>query len=286
MKNMINYLSAKISLLSETIDNVEFAIPTAAMLIIIALKTGDEKLEGMVSLFNTNARQQKADPSNEHNAKIQNCDNEHYDRIMGNAFLTGNESSTKMDSMNKSSSQSGLSIVNFGKRSKAFIESLQQENQRQLLDEAAIGKTETNSTKKQTSFHPVDFFCNLTQVACLLANFMNCVEAAFLCPLGKQPLVYQVAERIFKFCIDKKTIDWYLKNFMPGLPMFLVSLMDELYASSSETGGSYTNCMAVQANTPEDLDTGYQKLPDYCNKGIICTWRYDQEEQLGSPLAT
>ena len=251
-KNKVIYIVARIS--KETIDKFEFAIPTAAMASILAMKTGDEKSEGMVSLFDTNATQQKRDPNNEYNSKIQCRDNDHYEPIMGTAFLTGNVSSSSMDNMNKSSNKSSLSIVNFSKQSKAVIESLQQENQRQLL-EAAIGESETNSTKKRTTFHPVDFFRDLSQVGNLMANFMSCVEAAYQCPANKQPLVYQVAEIIFKFCIDKKTVDWYSKNSMPALPMFLVCLMDELYASCSEAACNYTNRMAVQANRPEDLDT-------------------------------
>jgi hypothetical protein len=93
----------------------------------------------------------------------------------------------------------------------------------------------------------------MDQVACLLANFMNCVEAAFICSLGKQSVVYQVAERFFRFCIDPKTIEWCKNNPMPGLPMFLLSLMDEECASGSEMGGNYINRLARQANKPEDL---------------------------------
>ena len=67
---------------------------TAAMVTILALKTGEDKSKGVVSLFNTNARQQKADPNNEYNAKIQNRDNVNYDRIVGAAFMSGNVAST------------------------------------------------------------------------------------------------------------------------------------------------------------------------------------------------
>lgn len=280
MKNTIIYASAKISLSKEMIDHFEIAVPTAAMASILALKTGDEKSEGMVSLFNTNAKQQKADPNNEYNAKIQSRDNEHYECILGTAFMTGNVSPNKMDSLTKTSSQSGLGIVHFAQHSKAIVESLQQENQRQLL-EAAIGESDTNSTKKRTSFHPVDFFCELSQVACLLADFMNCVEAAFLCPSGKQPLVYQIAEHIFKFCIDKKTVEWVSKNFMPCLPMFLVSLMDKLYASCAETGSSYTNRMAVQANRPEDLDT--ESLQATATKVLHVLGEMTKKRSWGAP---
>jgi len=252
LKNTLIYLSATINEKDQKLDHVMFGEPTAAMVTILALKTGEDKSEGMVSLFNTNARQQKADPNNEYNAKIQNRDNVNYDRIMGAAYMSGNVASTMMESMNKNSNHSGLSIIHFGKYGKATIDALQQEGQRQLL-EAAIGETEGNATKKRTTFHPVDFFHSMGQVACLYANFMNCVEASFICSLGKQPVVYQVAERFFRFCIDPKTIEWCKNNPMPGLPMFLVSLMDELYASSSEMGGSYINRLARQADKPEDL---------------------------------
>jgi hypothetical protein len=251
-KNTIIYLSATINEKDQTLENVAFADPTAALLTILALKTGEDKSEGMVSLFNTNARQQKMDPNNQYDIKIQKRDCEHYDKIMAAAFLSGNVSTTKMDSMNKSSNQSGLSIVHYGKLSKAIIEALQQEGQRQLL-EAAVGESEGNTTKKRTTFHPADFFSNVGQVACLMANFMNCGEAAFICSAGKQPVLYQVAERYFKFCIDPKTIEWSENNPMPGLSMFLVSQMDELYASASEMGGNYINRLAKQNNKPEDL---------------------------------
>ena len=252
MKNTITYLSATINEKGQTLDNVSLADPTAAMKTILALKTGEEKSDGIVSLFITNAKQQKADPANEYNAKLQKRDNENYDRVLGTAFISGNVSSHKMDSMNKTTNQSGLSFIHFGKHSKAISEAVQQEGQRQML-EAAIGETEGNATKKRTTFHPVDFFHSLDQVACLLANFMNCIEAAYICSSSKQPVVYQVAERYFKFCIDPKSIEWCAKNFMPGLPMFVVSLMDEEYTSASETGSNYINKLAAQAGKPEDL---------------------------------
>ena len=252
VKNTIIYLGATINEKGQTLDNVSFGEPTAAMKTILLLKTGEEKSDGMVSLFITNAKQQKADPTNEYNAKAQKRDNENYDRVLGTAFMSGNVSSHRMDSMNKTNNQSGLSFIHFGKHSKAISEAVQQEGQRQML-EAAIGETEGNATKKRIIFHPVDFFKNMDQVSCLLANFMNCVEAAFICSSSKQPVVYQVAERLFKFCIDPKTIEWCAKNFMPGLPMFVVSLMDEVYTGGSETGGNYINRLAAQADKPEDL---------------------------------
>ena len=253
-KNTIIYLGATINEKDQTLENVAFGEPTAALVTIMALKTGEDKSEGIVSLFNTNSRHQKALPSNEYDIRIQKRDCDHYCKVMGAAFLSGNVSSTKMDGMNKSSNQSGLSIVHYGKLSKAIIEALQQEGQRQLL-ETAIGESEGNATKKRTTFHPADFFNNVGQVACLLANFMNCVEAAWISSVGKQPVLYQVAERFFRFCIDPKTIEWSVNNPMPGLAMLLVSLMDELYASAAEMGGNYVNRLAKQTDKPEDLVT-------------------------------
>jgi hypothetical protein len=151
VKNTIIYLSATINEKGQkTLDNVLLADPTAAMKTILALKTGEEKSDGMASLFITNAKQQKADPANEYNAKIQKRDNENFDRVLGTAFMSGNVSSHRMDSMNKTNNQSGLSFIHYGKHSKAISEAVQQEGQRQML-EAAIGETEGNATKKRTT---------------------------------------------------------------------------------------------------------------------------------------
>ena len=178
------------------------------------------------------------------------------DPLVPAAIITGIYAKTEIKDMKSPSTQ--LTLIHFRVTGKETAIALRKERSAYQLEDA-VGKTDTNKSKKRTTLSSTEMFVDLDSFVFYLANDISAIQCMFNCAATKvssRPLLYDCIMTLFNFAKSKKTKDCFKDHVgkMPLFPTYIALLSDKLFVGFVKSAENYTNQCAVKDGLVINID--------------------------------
>jgi hypothetical protein len=161
---------------SDVLSAFNLPMPTEAFKPVSKLTTKDEHVHALKNILDTNKALRV--PRSEHNMLVMSRQYNDVDPLVPTAIITGIYAKTEIKDMKSASTQ--FTLIHFRATGKDTTITLRKEPLAYQLEDA-VGKTESNKSKKRTTFSSTEMFVDLDSIVSYLANIISAFQCMFNC---------------------------------------------------------------------------------------------------------